>query len=132
VARKRRVIAPREVSTYVNSEQRMYSGTMRGDYCFNSKTTKIQVIYPNDKAKTIFRPFAALDPLDPANKLLPGRLDMNRHGQTDWIIQLPVVKFVGTTDQKCTYITHDPTSPDDKAFPGQGARQGRQRCTVAN
>lgn len=112
-----RRIVPRNKDSYSNAKDGMSAGlgVRANDKCFNTKAHNLRVIYPNSDSFVFFRPFAALDPTSEKPKLLPGRESMEAFGQSQWIVRVPICKYVGTVERhRVSYVIHGPGQAEQR------------------
>lgn len=108
-----RPIRPSRGRSMYDSEQfsRGESKLFAGDQFINEKLASTNLVRPQYKSgPLVFRAWPALDPANP-DRLLPGRMNANDLGFSEWMVRVSMVRFAGTTEdggQPVSYIPYYP------------------------
>ena len=120
--RPSRGIKPRTKQTYSNREHaRADSRVPYGDKTINLKHFKVNLLRPEYMGtEMVFRPWNALDPLEPEKKLERGRVVAEEYGQGQWVVKAMAASKIGifATDgstSNSTFLLYPPnTVKEDK------------------
>lgn len=97
--------APSTYNNQVHGQREAFG--MAGDYTLKTDRFRLRVSRPNFKgAQLMFRPFPALDPLDPT-RFKSARFAPEPKAHTDWYVSVPSASFVGATkDDKVSFLLY--------------------------
>ena len=112
-----RSLAPRTRSQYSNAQHgRRDSNLPFDDRTVRTDICRVNVIRPNyEKGPMIVRPWPGLSEDNP-DILVPGRVSVKSHDQSQWIVRAPVVKFLGLKNcERFSFILYGPWEKQDRA-----------------
>ena len=103
----RRFRKPRSRSMYDNTTMsRPNMNKPPDDQTIRDTIAPTQLVRPKyNDGPMHFRPWPALDPTQPDDNLLPGRMSVNPKGQNEWIVKVDVARYIGIKDDVCEPVT---------------------------
>jgi len=101
-----RSIRPRNPENYDNeTDSRIgQSNLMPGNFCLNETLGPCTMVRPSYReGMLVFRPWPQLDYANPSSKLQPARKSRQPHGQTNWLVKVMCVNFMGIPESGHVY-----------------------------